>query len=54
MTDTEALWVIFGALLILAIPLIYIVARSIYIGDWRHLDIDSSWDPSKSRGRIRK
>lgn len=35
-------------------PLAFIIARSIYVGDWKHSSIDPSWDPSKSRGRIRK
>lgn len=54
MTDTEALYTFLGFLLILAVPLIYISARSIYIGNWRHLSIDENWDPDKSRGRIKK
>lgn len=42
-----------GLTLIGIIPLIYIIARSLYIGDWHHPKIDNSWDPNKSRGKIK-
>jgi ABC-type Fe3+ transport system permease subunit len=54
MTNAEALVTIIGILIIFALPLLYIIVRSIYIGNWRHLSIDNEWDASKSRGRIKK
>jgi hypothetical protein len=54
MSDEEATTIIIASLIILIFCGLIFVAKSIYIGNWRHPFIDDSWDPSKSRGRIKK
>jgi len=40
--------------LIIIVPLIYALIRSVHVGDWKHLRLRDDWDPAKSRGRIKK
>ena len=45
---------IFIGLTITSLFILCWIARGIYVGNWRHLRIDDSWDASQSKGRIKR